>query len=109
MSIIQVDNEQKTIHFSHQTQIEKKPPPTRKKKKALSFHDTPFHWLHGNFIVKITYHHFWHGLIAFLRTTYLHLLQNNNLQKPEIYTQVPNHIQITYNNKLDNNKMQENK
>jgi hypothetical protein len=65
--------------------------------------------LHGNFIVKITYHHFWHGLIAFLRTTYLHLLQNNNLQKPEIYTQVPNHIQITYNNKLDNNKMQENK
>jgi hypothetical protein len=68
LSIIQVDNEQKTIHFSHQTQFETPPPlpPTHKKKKeTLSFHDTPSHWLHGNFIAKINYHHFLHGLIAF--------------------------------------------
>jgi hypothetical protein len=70
MSIIQMDNEQKTIHFSHQTQFEKKslpptPPTHKKKKETLSFHDTPSHWLHGNFIAKISYHHFWHGLIAF--------------------------------------------
>jgi hypothetical protein len=46
MTIIQVDNEQKTIHFSHQHTIWNLPPlplAHKKKKEPLSFHGTPSH------------------------------------------------------------------
>jgi hypothetical protein len=41
----------------------------RKKKEALSLHNTTFHWLHGNSISKIGCHYFWPGPISLLKNT----------------------------------------
>jgi hypothetical protein len=54
-------------------------PNPRKKKETFSFHERPSHRLHGNFITKISYHCFWHGLTAFSKKN---LFISTSKQKP---------------------------
>jgi maltodextrin utilization protein YvdJ len=81
LSIVQVDNEQMTIHSPQQTQLETPfHPPTRKKRKPLSLDDAfESHWLHGNSILKIGCHYLWLGLIALLKNTLLIEAKSNFL------------------------------
>jgi hypothetical protein len=58
-------HQKSTVHFPHQTQLEKIIPPSpthKKKKEAPSLYDSTSHWLHGNSIPKIGCHNFWPGL-----------------------------------------------
>jgi hypothetical protein len=70
LSTVQEESEQWTIHSPH-LKIKNHPSPHthKRKREALSLHDTTSHWLQRNFISKIRCHYFWPGLIALPKNT----------------------------------------
>jgi hypothetical protein len=51
LSTVQVESEQWTVHSLHQSQLQKKKPPSlphppKENREVPSLHDTTFHWLH---------------------------------------------------------------